>query len=509
MASEEKLGGYWAWIRLKVNEESFKKGVAGLKNIQKEIKGFSKFAVKAFSLTSGGLLALTAATTAYEARNVMLASSLRMSSTELVKWKGAASMMGVSVGGLTSSLLDLQRKSDRIKLGEVDVGLAKSLGFLGVGYQGFLQQDTPEKMKTVFDRAMKMSDKGKAGELVRDILGNSGKEMFQYMEMTGQSLDSILAKSRALMFTTDNTRRKAMIFNQEFKATFGSFKEMGSLFFSTFGAGLTPALRNLQSFIIKNKAFIRSGIVKFAKELAKVSIAVFKGVVKLARIGIKLINVFGGVERVIKLVVGGFVAFQAARMVYHISKIIGAVGLLNTMKLGGALLGFAALYLIIQDIATYMIHGSDYDSYTNEFIKWLDEVGKRVHWVKELSDSLKFMFGQNGKLGWDNETSYQQEKNPLKRMFMNPTGAKNKMKRDSLVRENLYALGQLHKMKSLGVWDRQQRNIARNLSVKHTGSGVDKAIQEIEITLRSLDVTDKEIAKVSVNGQEQQNIKVK
>jgi hypothetical protein len=384
----EAIGGFWAQLELKTKEKSFQDGMKRLDNVKKSVVSFASAAIKAFSISGSGLLALVGVTASYEARNMMLASSLRMSSSEMLTWKGAANIMGVSAEGLTGALLDLQKKSDRIKLGEVDVGLAKSLGMLGVGYQSFLKQDTSSKMKTVFEKAMNMTDKGKAGELIRDVLGDSGKEMFQYMEMTGQSLDSILGKSKALMFTNDNTRKQAMMFNQEFKATFGSFKEMGSLFFSTFGGAMTPVLRNLQQLIIKNKGLISTGIVKFAKELAKIGSEVFKVLSVGIPFVVKLVDKLGGLDKIIGLVVKGFLAFQAFKMISGIAGIVSALTGLSAGPVGLVVLGFVALALVLNDIYEYMDKGDKIDSVTGRFIKWLDDIGEKTKWVKDLSEAL-------------------------------------------------------------------------------------------------------------------------
>lgn len=391
--AQEAVGGFFASLNLISDSKSFKKGINSLKDVEKRVKGLGSFALKSFTMAGGGLLAMASISASLDNQNMQVAKSLRMSVSELMQWKSAASIAGVSANGLTSALLDLQRKADRLKLGEVDIGLAKSLGFMGLNYQKFLRMNTGDKMKAVFSKALSMKDQGKAGELVKDILGDAGKEMYQYMLMTGQSLDSILAKSKALQFTNDRTRKGAMIFNSEMKATLGSFKEMGSLFLGTFGIEFTPILRGLQGLIIKNKQLIALNIIKFAKGVAGIAKFTFDVLKKGVPLIVTLVNKFGGLESVLKKVGLAFGIFYAAKTIYGISNLLRGLGALNTLKMGGFLVGFLALFLIIQDIATYMDPNNKGKTWTAGFLKWLDQVAEKSKVIGGIFDTFKTLGG--------------------------------------------------------------------------------------------------------------------
>ena len=347
------VGGFFASLELLTKEKSFKDGVKHLDNVSKSLKELASFALKAFSLTGGGLLALTAITSEYEAKNYMLAYSLHMSSNELMAFKNAAALSGASGDELSQSLLNLQHKSDRLKLGEIDVGLAKSLGMLGLGYQSFLKENPADKMKDVFSKAMQMTDKGEAGELIRDVLGEAGYKMWNYSQMTGQSLDSILNKSRALQFTNERTNRNAMMFSEEIKSTGMMFGSMGQLFFSTFGAQMIPVLQGLEKLILKNKALISMNIIKFAKDLGTAAKWLFGALeVGIPKV-LNLIDKLGGIENVAKGLIGVFLAFKTiqtgASIVKACQGLADGIGLITKIPaigvigvIAGALLALTA-----------------------------------------------------------------------------------------------------------------------------------------------------------------------
>jgi hypothetical protein len=367
------VGGFFAELKLVTNSESFKKGEKNLKEVGDKIKHFSHFAISAFSLAGAGVIGFAGAISAVATKTNILASSLQMSSTSLSQWQMAASMAGTDANGLTSALLNLQKKADRLKMGEVDMGMAKSLGMLGLGYQSFLNKSSEGKMQSALNAAMKMKDKGLAGELIRDVLGDAGKDMFEYLKLSGQSMTDILAKAKALTFTTDETRKGSMIFGQELKSVMGGLKEIGSLFAQTFGTAFTPVIKSLGQLIIKNKELIKVNVIKFAKDLAKFGKSVFDVLAKGIPIVVSVIDKLGGIEGVLKKVAFGFSIFYGAKMISGIFSLIKGIGVLNALKLGGIFLAFTALYYIINDIATYMAHKGG-KSWTGAFVNFINKM---------------------------------------------------------------------------------------------------------------------------------------
>jgi hypothetical protein len=270
------VGGYHATLTLKSDKKSFKAGEKEITNISGSLKSLSTFlkaGLVGAALKAGqALISFANIASSTDAKTVTLARSLRISSSELAEFRNTALLASTNADGLTSSLLDLQKKSDRLRMGEVDVGLAKSLGMMGIGYQSFLGMDTGTKFRTAMEHAMKMGNKNLAGELLRDVLGNSGKEMFQYLQMSGKSFAEIEERAKALLFTTDESRKKSMEFNIQLKSMEGSFGEIGRRFVSEFGGRLTPIIKDFLDYLIANK----NEIIAMIQEVSKLTVGLLR-----------------------------------------------------------------------------------------------------------------------------------------------------------------------------------------------------------------------------------------
>ena len=401
MAEAVGLGGFWASLRLKSDKTSFDKGKKQLNETKEAVKGLSSFILK----TAAATWAFVGITSAFQRKQAMMAYTLHMSSQELMAWEGAASMAGVSGNALAQSMMTLENKVNRLKLGEVDVGMMRSLGMLGVNYSKFAATNSSERMKMVMHQAMGMGDKKKAGELVRDTLGDAGKEMFEYLKMSGDSIDHILATAKQMTFTTDTSKKNAMIFDQNLKQTLFSFKEMGNLFGSELAVGLTPVIKEINQLIIANKGLIKDNIIKFAKSLTTVAKGVF-GILKLGVPIVKgIVGAMGGMDNIIRRVAVGMAAFAGAKMIFGLMNIIKSMGgivkmvnVLKTMSLANMpiLLAFTALYLILDDLYAYSTGGH---SLTGMFIDWIKDLSKSIDpkTIKELGDIGGF-FADLGKV---------------------------------------------------------------------------------------------------------------
>lgn len=390
----EGIGGFWASLKLKSDKDSFEKGKKQLDQTKEAVKGLSSFILK----TAASTWAFVGITSHFQRQQAMMAYTLHMSSQELMAWEGAASMAGVSGNELARSMMTLESKVNRVKLGEVDVGMMRSLGMLGVNYSKFANQNGSDRLRTVMNKAMGMGDKEKAGELVRDTLGDAGKELFEYLKLSGDSIDHILNQAKLMVFTNDQSKKNAMVFDQNLKQTLSGFKEMGNLFGSELAVGLTPLVKEINGLIIANKGLIKENIIKFAKSLTTVAKGVF-GILKLGVPIVKgIVGALGGMDNIIRRVAVGMAAFAGAKMIFGLMNIVKSMGgimkMVNTLKAMSLanmpiLLAFTALYLILDDLYAYSTGGH---SLTGMFIDWLKDLSKNIDpkTLKELGDIGKF-----------------------------------------------------------------------------------------------------------------------
>ena len=352
MAVDSKVGGYWASLKLISDENSFKKGIGSLKEVSKSIGTVVKWAAGLAVVKNvfSGWMALM------QRDELILAQTTNLASTELSAWSMAVGAAGVSAGQFTGALASLDSRLQRMKLGEVDVGLARSLGMLGIGFTRFAGEDAAARTKEVLKQAMAMQDQRKAAQLVADVLGSAGQEYFWYLKVSGESLDKQLAEGRALTFTNEKTKRDAMIFSGELRKTGGAVKEIGALWGSEFARELTPMIRGINSLIVANKGLIRSEVIRFAHDAGVITRDLVGLIERFVPRVVSLVDKLGGLEGIVHKVALGFAAWKIAQIGVGVFNLIkGVGGLAGAFRalgtgVGPALIAFAALYLIIDDL---------------------------------------------------------------------------------------------------------------------------------------------------------------
>lgn len=256
--ADNKIGGFFVSLGMKI-DQSFKAG-------EDAVSKFIGTVGKATAAAVG--MAKIAGTV--ENSNLKMAKSIGISVQDLKAWQDAASKAGISGGALTSSMANLETKMQKLKLGEIDQGLAKNLGMLGIGYDQFAGMNANERMNSVFKAAGAMQDQAKAAVLVGDILGNAGREYYDWLSLSGSTLSKELSEAKALNFTTEESAKGAAAFNAEFNAIVNSTKSIGLLISSKIGEALTPVAKKVKDILAANKEFIASGIVGVVDVLGKI-----------------------------------------------------------------------------------------------------------------------------------------------------------------------------------------------------------------------------------------------
>ena len=256
--ANNSIGGFFVSLGMKI-DQSFKAG-------EDAVSKFIGTAGKATAAAGG--MAKIAGTV--ENSNLKMAKSIGISVQDLKAWQDAASKAGISGSALTSSMANLETKMQKLKLGEIDQGLAKNLGMLGIGYDQFAGMNANERMNSVFKAAGAMQDQAKAAVLVGDILGSAGREYYDWLALSGSTLSKELSEAKALNFTTEESAKGAAAFNAEFNAIVSSTKSIGLLISSKIGEALTPVAKKVKEILAANKEFIASGIIGIVDVLGKI-----------------------------------------------------------------------------------------------------------------------------------------------------------------------------------------------------------------------------------------------
>lgn len=370
----QSSGGFFYSVKAVVDKASFESGRQELAKLAQSGKRLSA------GFTAAGAALVGAAKIAGNVAQAELkaARSIGVSTDALSKWKTAANIAGASANGLIGAMAGIENKMQHLKTGTVDMNLAKNLGLMGIGYGDFADMDAEGRMKAVFSRADSMNDQKLAATLVGDILGQAGREYYDSLKLSGKTLEQQLKEAQSLNFMTEKNRKEAAAFASEFNAVKEAGKSIAQLIGSDIAAELTPLARKIKTYLITNRDAIVRGITGLAKGVGSVFNAVAGAVGKVAPIVEKLINKFGGLDKVIVKLGVGFGTMKLMQFAGSLKSMISGLNLLK-LALGGIGKGLMAggIFLVLDDLMYYFAGGESL-------------IGRVIPKIKEFAKELGF-----------------------------------------------------------------------------------------------------------------------
>jgi hypothetical protein len=213
---------------------------------------------------SAASLALAGVTGAVEQEVANSAAVLNTTSDVVKKWRFAVDEVSGGGKAFISTLTEIERKAQNIKLGKIDEGFATSLERLGINYMDFANMEVTERVKLIFDKADLIEDQDHAENIIRQLLGDAGQAFYINLQKQGipitQALESALKTAESHIFTDIESQSNAMMFNSEIKALKNMIGEISALTGSELGEVFTPMVKGINDFLEANNKLIASGI---------------------------------------------------------------------------------------------------------------------------------------------------------------------------------------------------------------------------------------------------------
>lgn len=367
-------GGFFYSVKAVVDKASFEGGRQELAKLEQS----GKRLIAGFTAAGAALVGAAKIAGNVAQSELKVATSIGVSTDALAKWKTAANIAGASANGLIGAMAGIENKMQHLKTGTVDIGLAKNLGLMGIGYGDFAEMDAESRMKSVFGQAEKMEDQKLAATLVGDILGQAGREYYDSLKLSGKTLDQQLKEAQSLNFMTEKNRKEAAIFAGEFNSIKEAGKSIVQLIGSDIAAELTPLARKIKGYLMTNRDSILRGITGLAKGVGSVFNAVAGAVGKVAPFVEKLIDRFGGLDKVIIKLGVGFGAMKLMKFAGGLKSMISGLNLLK-LALGGLGKGLVSggIFLVLEDLMYYFAGGESL-------------IGRVLPKIKEFAKELGF-----------------------------------------------------------------------------------------------------------------------
>lgn len=259
------IGGFFATLGIRTDTNSFDKSKQALDSVTNAVSKMMGTVRNASAVL--GVLAITTGKTA--TAEINLSKTIGLSTEALDKWRIAARIAGADANGLVSEMNTLEQKMLNLKQGNVDQGLATSLGFLGFDqdYGTFAEMDAEQRVKAIFDAAKKLDDQDFAGKLVGDILGQNARTLYLSEAVKTNGLDALLKKAQNINFVDSDQTKNAAAFFSEFQETTEAIKSLTKSFGSDVAKELTPIFSNINNWLSENGDDIKKTLTNIASSV--------------------------------------------------------------------------------------------------------------------------------------------------------------------------------------------------------------------------------------------------
>lgn len=255
----DDIGGFFVNLGVKV-DNSIEKGIGKITDMTNSLSRL----MGTVRNVSAASLALAGVTGAVEQEVANSAAVLNTTSDVVKKWRFAVDEVSGGGKAFISTLTEIERKAQNIKLGKIDEGFATSLERLGINYMDFANMEVTERVKLIFDKASLVEDQDHAENIIRQLLGDAGQAFYINLQKQGipitQALENALKTAESHIFTDIESQSNAMMFNSEIKALKNMIGEISALTGSELGEVFTPMVKGINDFLEANNKLIASGI---------------------------------------------------------------------------------------------------------------------------------------------------------------------------------------------------------------------------------------------------------
>lgn len=255
----DDIGGFFVNLGVKV-DNSIEKGIGKITDMTNSLSRL----MGTVRNVSAASLALAGVTGAVEQEVANSAELLNTTSDVVKKWRFAVDEVSGGGKAFISTLTEIERKAQNIKLGKIDEGFATSLERLGINYMDFADMEVTERVKLIFDKASLIEDQDHAENIIKQLLGDAGQLFYINLQNQGipiaQALENALKTAESHIFTDIESQSNAMMFNSEIKALKNMIGEISALTGSELGEVFTPMVKGINDFLEANNKLIASGI---------------------------------------------------------------------------------------------------------------------------------------------------------------------------------------------------------------------------------------------------------
>ena len=271
------IGGFFVSLGMNIDKNSFETGnrlIDGVGNSFNKLIGSARNAAVVLAGTA-------LATGAVESQTGKLAEEIGISTEALELWKATAKIAGVDANGLVNSMNKVANVLQRMQIdGSGLEDFAKKLGELGIvtadiDIEKLLNLSPDELMKEVYQYAHEAlaggADKTQVQQILKDILGTEGMQLFIDIERRGMTIDQALGEAGNRVYTNSETNANAQDFMTEVRLLKQASESMSKLLGSEVADQLTGYVKSINDWIDEHGDEIAQGIKTVSEGVGKLA----------------------------------------------------------------------------------------------------------------------------------------------------------------------------------------------------------------------------------------------
>jgi plasmid maintenance system antidote protein VapI len=288
---------------------------------------FKKVAL-AIGAATAAVTALITHTNKETAEMAGLAKSVGITVDNLQAITGVVSEIGLNFENVIDLVEEMNNKIGEKKgLGNF-TAVEESLKLLNLSFKELEKLEPDQQFIKVLDAAAKLEDQQKAVSAVDMLFGGEANKILGFIREMGMSLEDIIERRKQLNFLTDEGVDGAVRYNRAIGETQTIISTLWKQFSGLVGEAISPLVEEFNEWVIQNRELIKLKVAEWAEKVSDFLEVMWKFLKFIGGILNKIVNLFGGWERVLA-VIAGILAGLA------FTNLIKAVKLLTTILLPG------------------------------------------------------------------------------------------------------------------------------------------------------------------------------
>jgi len=352
-------------------QSSIDKTISSVKTVTKVVTG-----------TTVAILGSTGAMNVHTSRINNMSKAIGINAETLEALGGVAKNIGFDYENVADLVEEMNNKIGESAGVEAMSSVRDATKMLNIDLKELQKLAPEEQFLMLLDTAKEMEDQQQAVSAVDMLFGGEANKFLGLLRSYDMSLGEIIERQKELSMLTDEGRDGATNFGFAFNELQTIAVSLFAEFSGLMGQALIPLIKGFSDWFLENKKIIKLNMVKFIKAFVRFLKILFDILKKVFSATMAVVDAFGGLGNLIKVITVALTSFFAVMAVSKILMFAGAIKkaggalvffnkILNStvLKASGIALFAVAMFLLIEDIKTFLEGGDSLVGRLNEKIQ--------------------------------------------------------------------------------------------------------------------------------------------